>query len=72
MIKPLNETQELIHEVSDAARAAGVFRDPVLREATTQVTAIVVLHLLHRSTGLTGHALIARAVREIEAGHVYA
>ncbi len=72
MIKPLNETQQLIHDVSGAAHATGLYRDPLAREAAVQLTAAMILHDIHQRTGLTGRALVARAVREIEAGHVYA
>ncbi len=72
MLKPLNETQQLIHDVNAEARATDAFREPGVREAAVQITATVILQRLHQKTGLTGRALIARAVREIEAGHVYA
>ncbi len=72
MLKPLNDTQQIIHQVRQAAHASGAHDDPVAREVTVQVTAVMVLQQLHQTTGLTGKALVARAVREIEAGHVYA
>ncbi len=72
MLKPLNETQEIIHRVSNAATGTGLFRDPYAREVAVQMTTAMILQSVHEKTGLTGHALVARCVREIEAGHVYA
>ncbi len=72
MLKPLNNTQAIIHQVSIATRDAGLNRDPLAREVAVALTAAMVLQSLHEKTGLTGRALVAQAVREIEAGHVYA
>ncbi len=72
MLKPLNGSQDIIHRMSQATAGAGLIQDPLAREVAVQVTATMVLQDLHEKTGLTGQALIARAVREIEAGHIYA